>query len=56
MKKFINILLILAISVLYLLIIGNYIINNNLYTTISNTFTGKRISSNIVNKYFELNS
>lgn len=48
MKKFINILLILAISVLYLLIIGNYIINNNLYTTISNTFTGKRISSNII--------
>lgn len=48
MKKVINVLLIIGISILYLLIVGNYIINNSLYNVISNTFTSKRISSNII--------
>ena len=48
MKKVINVLLLIGISILYLLIVGNYIINNSLYNVISNTFTSKRISSNII--------
>lgn len=55
MKKIINILLVMVISILYLLIIGNYIINNNLYSTISSRFTAKRISSNIITTIYNKN-
>lgn len=52
MKKVCNIILIVLISLSYLLIVGNYIINKNLYSTISSTFTSKRIASNIVTAIF----
>lgn len=52
MKKIYNVILIIAISIIYLLIVGNHIINKNLYPMISDTFTGKRIASNIVTAVF----
>ena len=52
MKKICNVILIIAISIIYLLIVGNHIINKNLYSMISDTFTGKRIASNIVTAVF----
>lgn len=52
MKKIYNTIIIILISIIYLLFVGNYIINKNLYATISSTFTGKRIASNIVTAVF----
>lgn len=48
MKKILNVLIILIITISYLFLTGNYIINNNLYSTISSAFTSKRVSSNII--------
>lgn len=48
MKKIFNALIILIIVISYLFLTGNYIINKNLYSTISSMFTGKRVSSYII--------
>lgn len=54
MKKVYNTILIIMIAIVYLLLVGNYIINKNLYTVISNTFTSKRIASNIITAVFNV--
>lgn len=48
MKKVFNVLIILVIVISYLFLTGNYIINKNLYSTISSMFTGKRVSSYVI--------
>lgn len=48
MKKIFNVLIILVIVISFLFLTGNYIINKNLYSTISGAFTGKRVSSYVI--------
>lgn len=48
MKKVFNVLIILVIVISFLFLTGNYIINKNLYSTISSAFTGKRVSSYVI--------